>query len=109
MNGISQLHCPYFESIVLDGLYDIAEEDLGGECVAMINYRLRVGAIPAIQLHTAATFGQGSGNRKCMHVGLSLPTSLQNRTGQFKICWRLKGSLDKHRMSAGSKEKEGSS
>lgn len=31
---------PYFESIVLDGLNDIAEEDLGGESVAMINDRL---------------------------------------------------------------------
>lgn len=28
---------PYFESIVLDGLNDITEEDLGGESVAMIN------------------------------------------------------------------------
>lgn len=31
---------PYFECIVLDGLNDIAEEDLGGESVAVINDRL---------------------------------------------------------------------
>lgn len=28
---------PYFECIVLDGLNDITEEDLGGESVAVIN------------------------------------------------------------------------
>lgn len=60
---------PYFESIVLDSLNDITEEDLGGESVAMINDRFRVRAIPAVQLHTAATFGEGSGNKEGTWLG----------------------------------------
>lgn len=65
----SQDSHPYFESIVLDGLNDITEEDLGGESVAMINDRFRVRAIPAVQFHTAATFGEGSGNKEGTWLG----------------------------------------
>lgn len=86
---------PYFESIVLDGLNDIAEEDLGGESVAMINDGLWVRAIPAIQFHTAAAFGEGSGNKEGTWLGSNPSAPSQNEGGSGTgICLgRLMGSL----------------
>lgn len=44
----------HLESIVVQGGYDVLEEDLGGESVSVVNDGLPVGPIPAVHLHTAA-------------------------------------------------------
>lgn len=51
----------YFECIVLYCSYDIFEEDLWCQGVAMINYGLSIGPIPAIQLHTPTSFCKSPG------------------------------------------------
>ena len=48
----------HLKGIVLDGLDRIFEEDLGGECVAVVDHRLIVWSIPTVQLHTAAALQQ---------------------------------------------------
>lgn len=80
--------CPYFESIVLDGLNDITEEDLGGESVAVINDGFRIRAIPAIQFHAAAAFGEGSGNKEGTWLGSkpSVPSQNEGAVGTH-IAW----------------------
>lgn len=84
----SQVSHPYFESIVLDGLNDIAEEDLGGESVAMINDGFRVRAIPAVQLHTSTAFGEGSGNKEGTWLGFKPLALSQSETGSATgIAW----------------------
>lgn len=48
----------HLEGVVPDGPDHVAEEDLGGEGVAMIDDRLLVGPIPAVELQAAAAFAQ---------------------------------------------------
>lgn len=46
------------EGVVPDGSEHVAEEDLGGESVAVVDDRLLVGAVPAVELQAAAAFAQ---------------------------------------------------
>lgn len=49
---------PHLEGVFLDGFDDVLEEDLWGEGVAVVDHRLVVWSIPAVQLHTAAALQQ---------------------------------------------------
>lgn len=88
---------PYFECIVLDGLNDITEEDLGGEGVAVINDGLRVGAVPAIQLHTATAFGEGSANREGTWLAStpSAPSPAEGTSGTGAAWQEVQGAREK--------------
>lgn len=44
---------------------DILKEYLGGEGVAMVNYRLHIWPIPAVNLQTAAAFPQSAAAHTC--------------------------------------------
>lgn len=46
------------------GADDILKEYLGGEGVAMVDYRLHVSSIPAVNLQTAAAFSQSPVRRQ---------------------------------------------
>ena len=49
-DGVGRGH----EGALLDGHQHLAEADLGGEGVAVIDDRVAVVAVPAVQLHTSA-------------------------------------------------------
>lgn len=46
---------------------DVLKKYLGGEGVAMVNYRLHVGTVPAVDLQTAAAFPQSAGSHTHAH------------------------------------------
>lgn len=62
INTLDMTHCyvthTHLKRILLDGFDRIFEEDLRGECVAVVNHRLIVRSIPAVQLYTAAALQQ---------------------------------------------------
>lgn len=57
----------------MHGLDHVSEEDLGGEGVAVIDDGLPSWALPAVQLHTAASLGKGpaetDGQARCPSCG----------------------------------------
>ncbi len=55
----------YLKGIFLNGFDHIFEEDLWGESVSMVNYRLSIWSIPAVQLHTAAALQKCSMEGQC--------------------------------------------
>ncbi len=57
------IHIFYLKGIFLNGFDHIFEEDLWGESVSMVNDRVSIWSIPAVQLHTAAAL------QKCSMAG----------------------------------------
>lgn len=51
----------HLEGVFLDGFDDVLEEDLRGEGVAVVDHRLVVRPVPAVQLHAAAALQQSAG------------------------------------------------
>lgn len=54
----------HLEGIVSDGPEHIAEEDLGGESVTVVDDWLLVGPVPAVELQAAAAFAQRPAGRR---------------------------------------------
>ena len=46
----------HLKGVLLYGCDDVSEEDLGGQCVAMVDNGLFIWTIPAVNLQTAAAF-----------------------------------------------------
>ena len=49
----------HLEGVFIDGVYDLSEGDLRGECVSVVDDGLSLFPVPAVQLHTAAATAQG--------------------------------------------------
>lgn len=64
------MYVTYFEGVVLDGFDDVSEEHFGCERVAVVNDRLAVSAIPAVQFHTATALHQCSARQESLHENL---------------------------------------
>lgn len=64
------IYVTYFEGVVFDSFDDISEEHFGCECVAVVNNRLAVRAIPTVQFHTATALHQCSARKKSLHENL---------------------------------------
>ena len=64
-DGVGRGH----EGALLDGHQHLAEADLGGEGVAVVDDREPVVPVPAVQLHTAAAGQQGLVTQASVIVG----------------------------------------
>lgn len=58
------LHLTHFEGVIFNGFDDIFEEHFGCEGVAVINDRLSIASVPAVELDTPATLHQRSVRRE---------------------------------------------
>lgn len=64
------IYLTYFEGVIFDGFYDVFEEHFGCECVAVVNNRLAVSPVPAVQFHTATALHQRSAGLENLHENL---------------------------------------
>lgn len=71
----------YFEGVVLDGLDDVPEEHSGCEGVAVVDDRLAVGTVPAVQLYAAAALHQRAA--AAGETGDPFSCNSQNQTEEF--------------------------
>lgn len=71
LNGEDERKVRSLKSIFLASLHNIFEENLGGESVAMVDDRLTIIAIPAVQLNTSAA--------KLERVDVSINTALTSQ------------------------------
>lgn len=55
-----EIKLSHFEGVVFDGFDDVPEEHFGGDGVTMVDNRLAVGPVPAVELHAAAALHQRS-------------------------------------------------
>lgn len=53
----------HLEGVFLHSGHDVLEQDLCGQCVAVVDDWLHVGAIPAVDLEAAAAFPQRTSTR----------------------------------------------
>lgn len=66
----------YLKGVLPHSHDDILEKYLVGEGVAVVNYRLRIWTIPAVDLQTAAAFPQSAASHKMSSVKLMIFTNL---------------------------------
>lgn len=52
--------CCYLKSMLLHSVDDVFKEYFGGQGVAMVDYRLHIWPIPAVNLQTATAFPQST-------------------------------------------------
>lgn len=58
----------YLKGVLLHSRDNILEEYLGGQGVAMVDYRLHIWPIPAVNLQTATAFPQSTVPHTCKHT-----------------------------------------
>lgn len=86
----------HLEGILLDGLNDIFEEDLRGECVTMVDDGLVIWSIPAVQLYAAAALQQSPGGDQTSDAQQMFTVAVDpvaNHTWILKAVGEVKSSI----------------